>query len=37
MLEIGVMMGPLPDNVNQQNILMNSNGKPTALANLMGY
>lgn len=36
-MPFGVMMGPLPDNVNQQNILMNSNGKPTALANLMGY
>lgn len=34
---IGVMMGPLPDGVNQLNILMNGSGKPTALAGLMGY
>jgi len=36
-MPFGVMMGPLPDGVNQLNILMDGNGKPTALAQLMGY
>jgi len=36
-MPFGAMIGPLPDGVNNENLLMDYGGKPTSLAHLMGY
>lgn len=36
-MPFGALMGPLPDGVNDLNILMDNSGEPTALAKLFGF